>query len=1107
MDWFRKTKGAISIFLCIVMVIMIALTGALVDGARIRAAETEVRGALDTSVLSELSNYNNILKELYGLFALAGDDTGIMRESIEYSLSRNLLADLGKAKEVGFDKYYSDVLGFLNKDKTNPLNLFDYKIESTRSDGIYNLSEPEVIKRQILETMKYKAPKEIADVFLDRFLSIKDLGEQSKILERKLDLDEKLNEGRKSQEELSQKAYDINSLGRENEIKSRLSELASKIAERIQKEKELKDTQKQLADLKPPVSTSSNNGREAGIETDAYDEQKRNLQKRIDELDNSIEACRKEAARIKDKLVEYIDRLISDGAFVKAKEAADNVIEKSEEAGAMANDLSKTIAEDSSSFGESIRTDLKAKKDKIDTSVLIERQAEIEQCRKVFDEIKAMIASIDPDSISIDPDNLATDITGAVKEKLPFKRIESKLNNYPTVNYYVKALNEREEKKDDPRDVIDNSKNKIEEQTKNLLQNIKSGDALIKGKFPSSGLPSQGGVVNSIDGIKDLFENDGRIIGQNRELAESALNKFNPDYKGMDNVSGDFSGDNQSDFSKKGLSIISGLADMMSDGLSAMRDELYVDEYVIGTFKNAVTGKLKQNGTTQYDLNGYDILKRQNTFFSDAEVEYILHGEKTQEANVMWTKGQILLVRWALNTIAIYCDPSKVSTALEIATAIAGWTVFGVPIIQTLILLAWSFAESLIDVYTLMSGGEVQIFKTKGCWTLDITGAAGNAAGALKSRLLDSARDDVLKLAKNKAIQVIDHTADEIAVKLEKGANSEVEKITSNISTQISGIIENKVDQVIDSAFKPFEDAVYSEVGKIQVEFDDLKESVFARERDMVDGVEDEADKFMKTVDDAIYNGVRESFPQARKILGDNGYDSLVKQLRDKEKQFYEELKNKGFDLLGKKEKEIRNRIDKEEEKIISSIKGSILKARKSLKDKILDRINMGLGSIAAGSDIKSKINDMVNRKINDAIEIGKDNTKRLAKEKLTALFDKMGGKSKGSSLKAPTTDKNFSFTSKTNIKGSFLKLDYRGYLRILLLIMNPDKKIKRIQDLIQLNMVKETGNSGFSLTKCNTCLRVEAEVSVRYFFMTSAIMPKKFKGRYKVSNTVYKGY
>jgi predicted nucleic acid-binding Zn-ribbon protein len=301
-----------------------------------------------------------------------------------------------------------------------------------------------------------------------------------------------------------------------------------------------------------PAKTNTDNSGKAAKKD--YDEQKKDLEKRIDELNNSIEALRKEAAKIRDELVKYIDGLISNGAFARAKKAIEKVEKKSEEASTMANELSKTIADDSSSFGESIRTDLKTKKNKIDTSVLTERQAEIDQCLKVFDEVKTIITSINPDSVLLNADNLPANIVDVVKEKLPYKSIESKLKNYPSVNYYVKALNERDQKKDDPRDAVDTAKKDIEKQTEALFKDIKGEDAKIKDKFPSSGLPSQGGVVNSIDGIKDLFEKDSKKIEQNQEQVQAAKD-FNPDYKGMDNVSGDFSGDNQSDFSKQGLSI------------------------------------------------------------------------------------------------------------------------------------------------------------------------------------------------------------------------------------------------------------------------------------------------------------------------------------------------------------------------------------------------------------------------------------------------------------------------------------------------------------------------------------------------------------------------
>jgi len=76
-----------------------------------------------------------------------------------------------------------------------------------------------------------------------------------------------------------------------------------------------------------------------------------------------------------------------------------------------------------------------------------------------------------------------------------------------------------------------------------------------------------------------------------------------------------------------------------------------------------------------------------------------------------------------LNVIAIYTDPTKFNAALEVATVVAGWTGgVGVPIVHTLIMMAWAMAESLFDVYLLLKGESIAIFKTRNTWITDIKG-------------------------------------------------------------------------------------------------------------------------------------------------------------------------------------------------------------------------------------------------------------------------------------------------------------------------------------------------------------------------------------------------
>ncbi|MDP4181411.1 MAG: DUF5702 domain-containing protein [Bacillota bacterium] len=1112
MNFFKKTQGAISIFLCIVMLALIALTGALVDGARMRVAESESRSAVDASATSQLTEYNNTLKELYGMFAMADNDPATIREALQKGLGENLFEGLGNADKEGFDKYYSQFMDFFNKNKAKPLNLFDYKIEDIKVNPLYNLSEPEIAKQQILEFMKYRAPKEIADNFLDKLYAFKDIGEQSKILEKKLDIDEKLDSAGQNTEVLSDKAFDINSLTKNNNIIDRLNDISAKIAERVRQQNLLEDKKKQLSKMTPPQKPASDDEeaqKDYKERLDSFNKSIENLKKDINNIENKlIPDLKNSAIKMKEDLVNYINKDLADNeAFESAKKAISDIKGKSVEVVDMANKLSSDIASDSSSFAESMRTDLKSKKQGIDTKVLDDRIAEIDSNRNKYIEISEIINKIDTNAIGQDLSGVITSsLDGRIKSSLSINAIQSLINNIPRVNYYVKKRQEAAKEADDPRASIGDMKKDIEEAGNKQLEEIKKSDESNKDKYPKDGLPSQGGVEDSANKIKDLLESDLKFLSDLKKVSVSNTSGFNPDYEGASNDENlDFKSGTGS--SKKALSIINGLSDIISSGLKNMRDELYIDEYAMGMFKNAVTKNLDSKGDIQYDLTGYKMSTRDNTFFDTAELEYILHGSGSQSTNIMWIKGQILLVRWALNSISIYCDPKKVSIALEMATAIAGWTVFGVPLVQTLILLAWSFAESMIDVYMIMQGEDMPIFKMNSDWTLSIEGGAKGTAKALAKKMTESfkskAIEETKKLIKSKANEVIDYTSDQVAEGIDKGITGEITKVTGGISDTLIKSIDQKVEEVLDSAFKPFENAIFTEIGKTEAKFDDLKDSLDAAKQDVSEDYEQGVDDVMVYVNEAIYNSVKEYFPEAETELKKAGYSAMIEDLREQERKYFEDLKNIGTDFLGKKEKELKDKLDQAEEQTIGKIKTAIKDAKENLKKKVISKIDntLGVKLDAAGKNLSEKLNNIVSKKIQSIKNTGKDKIK----SKLGDFIDKIGGKSKGSTLKGKTSDE-MNFTVKTNIKGNLLKMGYSGYLRLFLLFTSPDKKLKRIQDLIQLNMSKETGKD-FKLSDYNTYLRVEAVVSVKYFFMTSAFMPRKFKGRYKISHIVYKGY
>lgn len=95
-----------------------------------------------------------------------------------------------------------------------------------------------------------------------------------------------------------------------------------------------------------------------------------------------------------------------------------------------------------------------------------------------------------------------------------------------------------------------------------------------------------------------------------------------------------------------------------------------------------------------------------------------------------------------------------------------------------------------------------------------------------------------------------------------------------------------------------------------------------------------------------------------------------------------------------------------------------------------------------------------------------------------------------------------------TNIGKSFINVTYEDYLLILLCLMtDSDTRVRRIADLVQLNMRKRH-DSGFLMSKAPTYLKADTQVSINFLFQQIS----QFAEFYNVTgitfkNTVYQGY
>ena len=65
MEFFRKTKGVISVFLIIIMLPLLTSAVILVDGTRYHSAKMMAQEAGDLAAYSTIANYNIDLKDEY----------------------------------------------------------------------------------------------------------------------------------------------------------------------------------------------------------------------------------------------------------------------------------------------------------------------------------------------------------------------------------------------------------------------------------------------------------------------------------------------------------------------------------------------------------------------------------------------------------------------------------------------------------------------------------------------------------------------------------------------------------------------------------------------------------------------------------------------------------------------------------------------------------------------------------------------------------------------------------------------------------------------------------------------------------------------------------
>lgn len=151
---------------------------------------------------------------------------------------------------------------------------------------------------------------------------------------------------------------------------------------------------------------------------------------------------------------------------------------------------------------------------------------------------------------------------------------------------------------------------------------------------------------------------------------------------------------------------------------TGIRAKLYL--YWTGMFSHRTTQKMEEKeGEDRLSLTGYPLKDRP---FYGGELEYILFGKDAFLDNLQRAALAISGLRLMMNAAYAFTSADLHQQTAPLATAIAGWSGFGVPFVQSVFLGILAIGETKLDMDDLLAGMEVPVLKSPSSWRFSLSG-------------------------------------------------------------------------------------------------------------------------------------------------------------------------------------------------------------------------------------------------------------------------------------------------------------------------------------------------------------------------------------------------
>lgn len=163
MNIYKHNRGAISVFLVIILVPCMLASSLFVDLGRVSLSESMAKSSSDLALTSLLTKYDNDLKEFYGLAASCQSIEEFYDVSIDYFETTMAAQGLEADDIVLLSDYFAMSLDEAMKDTEGISNLLETEVIEAKVEAVAdaNMANATMIKDGIIEFMKYRAPIEI----------------------------------------------------------------------------------------------------------------------------------------------------------------------------------------------------------------------------------------------------------------------------------------------------------------------------------------------------------------------------------------------------------------------------------------------------------------------------------------------------------------------------------------------------------------------------------------------------------------------------------------------------------------------------------------------------------------------------------------------------------------------------------------------------------------------------------------------------------------------------------------------------------------------------------------------------------------------------------